>query len=210
MYLMERRSFSNKNDRIIFLDIETTGLNPFAHDIIEIAAKDNIGNQWQTLVKPTYKLPQKIVDITKITDNMIEKDGINPCDALKKMIDFIDGKNLNCQTAKWIVGHNLIGFDWSFLFNSCKKYKLILPSYVNLLDTYRISQYLLRDNDYQSFKLNSLCDLFGIKSDGFHRAMNDVYATEKLFNELINKLSKLNSSMKFKNIWILTSMPFLN
>lgn len=204
MYRMERRSFSNKMDRIVYLDIETTGLNPFSNEIIEIAAKDNYGNQWQTLVKPTFKLPQKIVDITKITDTMISKDAIEPCKALLDMINFIDGKNLNCVSAKWIVGHNLIGFDWAFLYNSCKKYKILLPSYVNLLDTYRIAQYIFRDNEYQSYKLSNLCEMLDIKCEGYHRAMNDVYATEKLFNELINKFKRTS----FKTLWTITTLPF--
>jgi DNA polymerase III alpha subunit (gram-positive type) len=202
---MERRSFNNKPDRLVFLDIETTGLNPFSNEIIEIAVKDNIGNQWQTLIKPTYKLPQKIVDITKITDTMIDREGISICEGLNKMIDFIEGKNLNCVSAKWIIGHNLIGFDWAFLFNSCKRNKIILPSYIRLLDTYRIAQYLLTKNEYQSYKLANLCEQFGIKCQGYHRAMNDVCATEKLFNELVNRVK--NGTMKY--LWDNTTVPFI-
>jgi len=206
MYKMERRSFSTQNSRLIFLDIETTGLNPFNSHIIEIALSDNLGNSWETLIKSPKPISSKITDITKITNDMLNKDGINIKDALNKMIDFIEGANMNCNSAKWIIGHNLIGFDWAFIQHHCKLNKLILPIYINLLDTYRIAQYLLRD-EYQSYKLCNLCDQFKLGQSGFHRAMNDVSATHKLFDHFLDIFTSKNINLK--RIWELTSYPFM-
>jgi DNA polymerase III alpha subunit (gram-positive type) len=206
MYKMDRRSYSTQKPRLIFLDIETTGLNPFNSNIIEIALKDNLGNSWETLIKSPIRISSKITDLTKITNDMLNKDGINIEVALNKMIEFIDGKNMNCNTAKWIIGHNLIGFDWAFIQHHCRLNKLQLPPYINLLDTYRMAQYLLRD-EYQSYKLCNLCDQFKLEQNGFHRAMNDVCATHKLFDHFFSIFNSKNISIK--RIWEITSTPFL-
>ena len=61
---------------IIILDFETTGLNPYLNDIIEIAIKEYGSDKYyQTLVEPkrlpkglvTY-IPPHITNITSITD----------------------------------------------------------------------------------------------------------------------------------------------
>jgi DNA polymerase III alpha subunit (gram-positive type) len=193
-------------DRIVYLDIETTGLNPYNSYIIEIAVKDNIGNEWSSLIKSPVKLSYKIVELTRITDEMLIKDGIEIKEGLNKLLEFIEGTNIKCDRARWIIGHNLIGFDWAFiychfLFNKIKidriKYKL--------LDTYRMAQYLYRD-EYQSYKLVSLCEKNGIKGGGFHRAMNDVYATEKLYNNMYKEFKK--KGIKVEKIWEYTTVPY--
>ena len=45
------RSCNQNKYRIIWFDIETTGFNIFHGHIIEIAAVDNIGNEFSTLIK---------------------------------------------------------------------------------------------------------------------------------------------------------------
>jgi CRISPR-associated protein Cas2 len=197
---------SSQKKRIVFIDIETTGLNPFNSHIIEIAVKDNLGNSWETLIKSPTKLSQKITDITKITNEMINKNGISITEALQKTVDFIDGKNMNCMTAKWIIGHNLVGFDWAFIRHHCKLNKVLMPPYSNLLDTYRIAQYLLRD-EYQSYKLCNLCTQFNLLQDGFHRAMNDICATEKLYNHFMDIFN--SKKVDVKKVWELTTYPFM-
>jgi len=209
MYSIQKTHMNNKNNksnRIVFIDIETSGLNPFNSHIIEIALKDNLGNSWETLVKCPFKISQKIIDITKITNEMLNKQGINISEALHKMVDFIEGKNMNCSKSKWIIGHNIVGFDWAFIRHHCKLNKIIIPSNISLLDTYRIAQYLLRD-EFQSYKLDNLCQQFNLLNDGFHRAMNDICATEKLYDYFINIFNSKN--VDINKIWELTTFPFI-
>ena len=60
------RSFSPKNGRFIWFDIETTGFNQFHSEIIEIAAVDNLGNTFNELINIGHKkLPKKTVIIEK-------------------------------------------------------------------------------------------------------------------------------------------------
>ena len=66
-------------NNLLFLDFETTGLNPYLNDVIEIAIKKyGSDDYYQTLVKPkrlpkglvTY-VPPHITNLTHITDQMI-------------------------------------------------------------------------------------------------------------------------------------------
>ena len=83
---------------ILILDFETTGLNPYLNDIIEIAIKKLCCDEtFQTLLKPkkqpkglvTY-IPPHITNITKITDIMIHKEAITKQKAIYNMLSFID------------------------------------------------------------------------------------------------------------------------
>ena len=83
---------------ILFLDFETTGLNPYLNDVIEVAIK-KYGNEdyYQTLVKPkrlprglvTY-IPPHITNITNITDQMIHDNSITKSKAVYNMLQYIE------------------------------------------------------------------------------------------------------------------------
>ena len=79
----------DKNNRIIWYDLETTGFNPYHNDIIEIAAMDNFGNNFNVLINIEKRLPNKIIEITNITDDMLKNQGINTKDAFEKFNDFL-------------------------------------------------------------------------------------------------------------------------
>ena len=172
------RSYSNKNSRFIWFDIETTGFNIFHGHIIEIAAVDNIGNEFSTLIKCPRKLPKKIVEITNITDEMLEGQ-IGIKEALKGFIDFI---NIDSKKKKYLIGHNIYNFDIPFVKAQCAKYGLKLPK-AEYIDTMRISQLVLEDQYYHN--LNHLCGLFRIKNTNAHRALSDVYATQIIYQNLV-------------------------
>jgi DNA polymerase III alpha subunit (gram-positive type) len=199
---MERRSFKQNMVKIIFLDLETTGFNPFTSHIIEIAMCDNKGHSWETLIKSPNKLSSKIVEITKITDSMLEKDGIDIKSALTKMAEFI-------SDAKWIVGHNIISFDWAFIYYHCKINGIKLPKSISIIDTYRMAQYCYNENQYQSYKLMDLCRCFKIEQDGFHRAMNDVNATYNLYMKLVEIFISKYGNASPMYIWENTTKPFI-
>ena len=48
-----------KPNRLIFYDLETTGVNPENDEIIEIERKDNYGNIFEKLINPK-KIPHNI------------------------------------------------------------------------------------------------------------------------------------------------------
>ena len=71
-------------ETFIVFDLETTGLNAEKHEIIEVAAMrfkkgTNTHDTFQSLVKPKKAVPQKITELTGITEAMVQSEG--------KMID---------------------------------------------------------------------------------------------------------------------------
>ena len=44
------RSNTNRQERLIWFDIETTGFNIFHNEIIELSAIDNLGNSFNSFV----------------------------------------------------------------------------------------------------------------------------------------------------------------
>lgn len=71
---------SHLPEQFVVFDLETTGLDADKHEIIEFAAIKFTRGQTsrqtlQGLVKPSKHLPKKIIELTGITDEMLEKDG---------------------------------------------------------------------------------------------------------------------------------------
>ena len=73
-------SITHLPEQFVVFDLETTGLDAAKHEIIEIAAirvnRDSTHHDTiQALVKPTKKVPKKIVELTGITLVMLDRDG---------------------------------------------------------------------------------------------------------------------------------------
>ena len=180
--------------RIIVWDLETTGLNPYHDQIIEIAALDNYGNKFESLVKlDTGKsLSSKVKEITGITEAMLENQP-SIGEVLDKFILFIRG-------ADYMVGHNSIRFDCLFLKSAAIKYKKQLDLQdVRQLDTMLIYQYYYPG--INSFSLSSLCKCFSINQDNAHRAMGDVLTTHRLLDRILRTRTSV-----YESIYLNTSM----
>ena len=104
---------------IIILDFETTGLNPYLNDIIEIAIKEYGSDKYyQTLVEPkrlpkglvTY-IPPHITNITSITDQMIINESITKEKAFYNMLQYIETESKD-DNPIYLVSHNGTTFDF--------------------------------------------------------------------------------------------------
>ncbi|HLS81716.1 MAG TPA: exonuclease domain-containing protein, partial [Steroidobacter sp.] len=86
-------SLGHLPERFVVFDLETTGLTPETNEIIEIGAirvnRDSTQHEtYQSLVKPTTKIPKKITDLTGITEEMINADGLSLDRALREFAEF--------------------------------------------------------------------------------------------------------------------------
>lgn len=166
-------------EEYVVLDLEMTGLSAKTDQIIEIGAvkiKNNkMVDSFGGLVKPSCKIPTRVVELTNITDEMV-LNGMNKDEAMVKLLDFIDGYIL--------VGQN-INFDYSFLKQWAVNHKR--PLEVIACDTLKIARALLPAE--QPKKLEALCTYFGIERTREHRAMDDAIETWKVF-EALKELAK--------------------
>jgi len=173
------------SNRIIWYDLETTGFNPYHNNIIEIAAKDNLGNNFNVLINIQKPLPKKIIQITNITDNMLEKEGINTTDAFEEFKNFLNLEDKKYKNNRYLVAHNNDGFDILFLKYQFSKYNIRYNfDKFRCIDTFRLAQLVLPN--LSSHSLNTLTTIYNYKNKNAHRAMSDVLALQYIFYKLIS------------------------
>ena len=180
------------SDIITVIDLETTGLDCTQDYIIEVGAvkiggwhkvngkdgqalidKGNIIGQYSSLVSCPVKLSEKIVQLTGISDSILNNAPAIDV-ALKNLKEFV-GDSI-------IVGHN-IEFDFGFLHTHGGRYGIEFTN--RKLDTITIAKTIFRDK-VQSYSLSALTKMFGIRYMS-HRALNDALATAQLFLELAQR-----------------------
>lgn len=185
----------------IILDFETSGLNQYHDDIIEIGAKVlSSDNKFSVLLRPKSNemISQEITTLTGISNKMLAKEGLKWQTAYTQFNDWImniiqesDSKQIS------IVSHNGESFDFIFLrriFSELNVLGIKTPNMKNviLIDTLLISKRLLPKR--VSYRQGSLCQTYNIIAKGSHRAFNDVIALEQLYLTLTDILNKeLNS-----------------
>ena len=167
------------NQELVFFDIETTGLDPEQDDIIEIAAlisKNGVViKEYQCLIQTEKTLEPKIIEITKITNQMIQEEGVPITTALTDFLEFIGDRT--------IIGHNIIGFDMKFLQIQLQKHfnKKITNTPVDTLPMARVMFKQLK-----SHNLLAVGEHLGIYVDHtkLHRALNDVILNAEVYRRM--------------------------
>jgi DNA polymerase III epsilon subunit family exonuclease len=160
----------------VVFDCETTGLDKYNDQIIELAAvkieNGILTETFSTFVNPGSKLPQKITELTGITDGDL-KDAPKITEIFHDFYKFTKG----CA----LVAHN-IEFDIEFIRRAAK-----LTGFKIDNDTYDTMTIARKKFSVQNYKLGTLCEYFNIDLTGAHRAVNDAVATAELFIKLAEK-----------------------
>ncbi|MGL4605875.1 MAG: PolC-type DNA polymerase III [Eubacteriaceae bacterium] len=163
------------NGEFIFFDLETTGLVPGNHRIIEIAAvkirNKQVIDSFSTLVNPKCEIPPFITNLTGITNQMAEN-GLDEREALEKFLEFSEDLIL--------VAHNA-PFDMSFLNHALRENNLVRESTV--VDTLAMARSIL--TQMARHNLKKLCSHFKIEMGNHHRALDDAVASAKVFSKLM-------------------------
>ena len=170
-----KKSVNDLNDYVV-IDIETTGLDYAADQIIEIGAvsvKDgNVAAEFSVLLKTDVSIPKNITELTGITNEMLQEHGKDVAEALKDFKEFCGGSEL--------VGHNIASFDMNFLRKAFSENNLEMMNN-KVTDTLRLSR---RRIDCVDYELADVAKYFGIGYDNLHRALDDCLLTHKIFEEL--------------------------
>ena len=169
-----------KGKTFVVLDFETTGTLPQEDKITEVGAvkmvDGKIVERFASMVNPERKIPEIVVELTGITDEMV-------ADAPK--FSEIAGDLYKFCYGSIIVAHNL-SFDYSFLKNMSKPLNYVYSN--RGIDTVALAREVLPSLGHH--KLNNICEYFGIELV-HHRAYNDAYATAQAFIELIKLKGKM-------------------
>ncbi len=179
----------------IALDLETTGVNPANDKIIEIGMakveEGKITAKYQKLIQPQRRLDNRIVQLTGITNEMLQGAPVIE-EVIDEILDFIGDAPL--------LGHNII-FDYSFLkkaaLNQSKSFEK------DGIDTLKLARRLLPEVEHKN--LEYLCEYFEIDAGSSHRAYDDAVSAMKLYQLLadrfpqeqgLNQVQALNYSVK--------------
>lgn len=163
----------------ICFDIETTGLSAARDKITEIGAvkveNGVITDTFSTFANPEMPIPQKITQLTGITDDMV-KDAPSQSEAVSAFLEFA-GDNV-------LVAHNA-PFDTSFIAKACedmgKEY-----NYTSI-DTVAISRAIL--TDIKNCKLDTVAKFLRLGDFNHHRATDDAEMLARIFINLCQRLT---------------------
>lgn len=169
---------TGNNCRIIFYDLETSGFNPYHHEITEIGATDNFGNSFNILMKNTQPLSKKVINITGITDQMLKSKGIKQKTGLQRFHKFMNQYGGSVGKT-YLIAHNNNGFDYPFIKHQFQKHSLVLNPNLKFVDSLRLCQLLLPQRNYHSLRF--MCEYFNVENEATHRAYGDVKALSEIF-----------------------------
>jgi len=185
--------------KFLYLDCETTGLDPRKHGVIQVAcilAKGKTIRDAKVIDRLNIRFnPLSIgckIDKEALKINGIKKKEIEkfPTDSFKMLIDFL---HVYCnpydpKDKLVAVGQN-VKFDIEFLHGWAKREEFnYMGSYIDwrVIDTLVVArlQSALGNINPPDFKLATLCKEYGITPPN-HDAMDDILATKKLLERMI-------------------------
>ena len=192
-YLEEFVKAYDTGDIVVF-DTETTGLDVFNDEIVQIAAvrmrQGEIieGSAFNVYLQTTRPIPEKLGDLDNpILEELKNHELLSPQVGLQQFIDYVGNSTL--------LGHNAM-FDWQILKNNIKRAlpshllspsPKILPSPfgeglgvrpglgVRLFDSLKLIRLLAPD--LRQYKLKYLLSVLGLEGENSHLADADVAAT---------------------------------
>lgn len=158
------------------VDVETTGLRADQHEIIEIAAvrvvDHRIVDEFSALVRAHSPIPETVAQLTGITDELLQREGLPLDEAMHRFLDFVGSGRVLCHNA---------AFDYAFLKAACRECHL--ADFRNpYADTLQLARRRLED--VPDHKLTTLAEHFGISVAGAHRALADCRMTFEVFEKL--------------------------
>lgn len=180
----------------IVFDIETTGLSARYNKITEIGAvlvkNGEITETFSTFVDPEEHIPERITELTGITDEMV-KGAPKTDEAVRNFLDFCGNRTL--------IAHNA-GFDTGFIRTAAREYRFNFTN--TYIDTVALSRYL--NSDLKKHTLDSLQKYYKLEDFNHHRAFEDAKMLAMIFLKMVEKLkadgitdlASMNKSMEDK------------
>lgn len=174
----ERLLRNHDHGNLVFLDVETTGLDTGTDEVIEIAAvRYQNGEEvarLQRWLRPTRPLGASSA-IHGYDDEELARIGTDPKSAFVELVGFLENAH--------VVGHN-VRFDLSILRSHANRLGVAWPV-LDFDDTLDLAR---RFVDAKRHDLASLADLLSLDSRPTHRAADDVATTAALLSALLPRV----------------------
>lgn len=156
---------------LIIFDLETTGLQPSHHEIIQIAAVKVKNGRWSaaeyfdSFVRPEKHIPSFITRLTGISQAQVAQAPL-PEEVLMRFSRFV-GQNAT------LIAHNGLRFDMRFIAESCKRLEMPVRE-TSALDSREFSRKIWGGRGGHG--LDAVLSRVGVSSTGVkrHDARGDV------------------------------------
>ena len=170
---------------LLFVDTETTGLDPTKHELLEVAAirTDPTG----TTIISKYQATLKPMHLERAEPKALEVNGYaqwknEPCTEPGDVVDAL--QKLAIGTV--LVGQN-VSFDEGFLSPLFTRLGMKPPWGYHKVDTVALAWPLFVTTALEGLSLGKLCDYLGVASTPTHRAAADAEACRQVYLKLMEK-----------------------
>lgn len=190
--------------RLVFFDLETTGLDPQRDTIIQIAAiavDQSLSELEHFEVKIRFDVESAsptALQLNSFEPGIWEEQAVTELEATRLFSAFLkrhatirrEGKRGKPFYVAQLVGHNATTFDGPFIRAFYKRLEKFFPGSLNVLCTLFRAQWYFLENAFlkapKNYKLQTLCSYFGIEhsDEQAHDALADVRATVALYQAL--------------------------
>ena len=164
---------------IVIIDLETTGLDPAKHEILEIGAvKVDTGETFECKVHPLHikEADPKALEINGYKKEDWEEAFLLP-NALKLLNEFL-GKD-----TVYLMTYN-ITFDWGFLREAYESTGIKAPFHYHKLDLLTLAWSKLPPGS--SLSLKNVSSILGLDPEPpVHRALNGAMKAKEVYEKLI-------------------------
>ncbi len=186
------------DNKLIFFDIETGGLDRFKHPIIELAAIAVVAGSYEEIETFEAKIQFQVsqadevaLGVCKFTPSRWEQYALPRRVVSKNFSIFLRRYASIERTSKagkkyriaQLVAHNS-SFDGPFIQQWYRTQKRYLPASPQVLCSMQMALWFFHQNPSlvppENFKLGTLCDYFQVEATPDHSALNDIRATVEL------------------------------
>ena len=184
-FIFNLKEYNLLEQEYVVFDTETTGFYVGSDQMIEIGAvkikNGEITDRFDEFIDPHRPLPQKIIDLTCITDDMLAGHATEE-EVTKRFLEWTGDLPMVAHNAK---------FDIGFISAACNKYNL--GEFTNtVLDTMSMARML--HPEWPNHKLTTLVRRYKIEwdEDAHHRADYDAEGTAHAFHKMCEELDSRN------------------
>ena len=163
-------------DKIVFLDVETTGLDPAYHEIIEICLIRG-DSLYHRKVQPLH--------IETASKKALEINGYNPkAWSLATHPSTVALEIAHYLSGATIVAHNP-SFDMGFIDELLHQYGVQVSYDRRLIDTTVLAHEHLLISGCKKLSMDGIREFFGWSSEGAHTAVKDCMDVRRLYRKLL-------------------------